>query len=137
MCMIYSVYPYTNIKSIPAEAEKIHLVRPIKLNKLRELLEKRSIKAVSLSESCWKRMSEKCRNMLEQMNINIIKDRRSGRALEHALEDIVKINEFRKDFQSLRKIQKLTGIPKSTVHYLLKYAKRDKIRKGNQTIYLE
>jgi len=135
--MIYSVYPYTNIKSIPAEAEKIHLVRPIKLNKLRELLEKRSIKAVSLSESCWKRMSEKCRNMLEQMNINIIKDRRSGRALEHALEDIVKINEFRKDFQSLRKIQKLTGIPKSTVHYLLKYAKRDKIRKGNQTIYLE
>ena len=135
--MKYSVYPFTELRSLPSETEKIHLVRPIKLNKLKELMEKRLIKEISLSDSCFKRLSEKARKLLQDKNINVVKDNRSGRALEIALEDIVKINEFRKDFQSLRKIQNLMGIPKSTIHYLEKYAKRDKIRKGNQTIYLE
>ena len=135
--MKYSIYPFTELRSIPSEAQKIHLVRPIKLNKLKDLLEKRIIKEISLSDSCFKRLSEKARKLLQDKNVNVVKDNRSGRAIEIAMEDIVKINEFRKDFQSLRKIQNLMGIPKSTIHYLEKYAKGDKIRKGNQTIYLE
>ena len=41
------------------------------------------------------------------------------------------------DYQSLREIERLTEIPKSTVHYLVKYAEREKIKKGNTTIYLK
>jgi len=135
--MKYSVYPDSEIKSIPLDAVKLHLVRPIGLRKLEKLLKKRKIKEISLSDSCNKRIGKKSRELLGKKRINLVKDNRSGRPLEIGLENVLKIAEFKKDYLSLRRIEELTGIPKSTVHYFLRHANRNKLRKGNQTIYLE
>jgi biotin operon repressor len=135
--MKYSFYPETEIKSIPVSAEKIHFVRPIKEKKVKELIKKRKIKEISLSESTLKRMKPKTIEEIEKKGIQIKRDSRKGRAIEMSFATILKIIELKKDYLSTRKIEKETGIPKSTVHYLLKYANRNKIKKKNQTIYLE
>ncbi|MBU2476890.1 hypothetical protein KKG83_05455 [Candidatus Micrarchaeota archaeon] len=135
--MKYSLYPETEIKKIPANAEKIHFVRPINKKKVEELLKKRKIKEISLSTSTLKRLKPKTIQLIEKKGIEIKKDKRTGRAIETDFDTILKIIELKKDYFSTRKIEKETGIPKSTVHYLLKYANRDKIKKKEQTIYLE
>jgi len=44
---------------------------------------------------------------------------------------------MRKDHQTLREIERVTGIPKSTVHYLQRYAQRAKIKNGKNIVYLK
>ncbi len=135
--MKYSVYPETKTRNIPVKAEKIHLVRPIKKEKIKEIIKKRKIKEISLSESTLKRLKPKTIQLIEKKGIQIKKDSRRGRAIETKFDTILKIIELKKDYQSIRKIEECTGIPKSTVHYLLRYADRNKIKKKQQTIYLE
>lgn len=135
--MKYSLYPDTEIRRIPANAEKIHFVRPIKEKKVLELIKKRKIKEISLSASTLKRSKPKTIKLIEKKGIKVMEDSRRGRAIETDFDTILKIIELKRDYLSTRKIQKQTGIPKSTVHYLLKYANRDKIKKKKQTIYLE
>jgi len=53
------------------------------------------------------------------------------------MDKMLQIIELRKDYQTVREIEKITNIPKSTVHYLLKYADRGKIRKGANVVYLK
>jgi len=135
--MKYSFYPETEIKNIPGNAEKIHFVRAIREKKVKELLKKRKIKEISLSESTLKRMKPKAMKLLGKKKVEIKKDSKRGRAIKTDFDSILKIIELKKDYLSTRKIEKETGVPKSTVYYLLKYANRDKIKKKNQTIYLE
>ena len=135
--MKYSLYPNTEIKNIPVKAEKIHFVRPIKEKKVIELLKKRKIKEISLSSSTLKRLKPKALKLIEGKGIQLKEDSRRGRAIETDFDTILKIIELKRDYLSTRKIGKKTGKPKSTVHYLLKYANRDKIKKKQQTIYLE
>lgn len=135
--MKYSFCPETEIKTIPVNAEKIHFTRPIKEAKLKELLNKRKIKEISLSESTLKRMKPKAVKLIEKKGITVKKESKRGRAIKAGFDSILKIIELKKDYLSTRKIEKQTGIPKSSVHYLLKYANRDKIKKKKQTIYLE
>ena len=52
------------------------------------------------------------------------------------LEKIKQVAEYHKDHLSFRKIEKLTGIPKSTIHYLIRYAERSKVKSGKQVVYL-
>lgn len=135
--MKYSFYPETEIRKIPSEAEKIHFIRPIKAEKVKELLSKRKIKEISFSSSTRKRMKPKAIKLIEKKGIQVKEESRRGRAIGTGFDSLLKIIELKKDYLSTRKIGKLTGIPKSTVYYLLKYAERDKIKKKNQTIYLE
>ena len=137
MNLKYSIYPSTSFSSVPKEVSKLHLVRPVSFKKLKKFLNNRSIEEISLSESTHKRLCRKSRKLLDAKNVQLIKDSRRGRAIELSFDTVLKINDYRKDYLSVRKIEELTGIPKSTIHYLLKYADRNKIRKGNQTIYLE
>ncbi|MFH1544473.1 MAG: hypothetical protein ABIE23_00055 [archaeon] len=135
--MKYSMNGSVSVSSIPLDAEKIHLPRPIKIKLLRELLEKRGIREISLSNSTMQRLSEKARKLIEEKGIVLVKDNSRGRALETDLEQILRINELRGDYKSIRAIERMTGIPKSTIHYLLNYAQRHKVRKKGKTIYLE
>ncbi len=135
--MRYSVYGKTNVRRLPKGVEKIHLVRPIKFTKLQYLAEKKGVKEFSLSASTLKRLGEKSRKYLKEKNVSVKVENRRGRALELGFEKILKISDLKKDYLSLRKIEELTGTPKSTVHYLFRYADRGKVRKGSQTIYIE
>lgn len=136
--MKYSVYPFTRIEKIPADTEAIHLVRPVKKELLEKALKKcRSLEKISLSGSCLKRIPKKTRKALSERRIELRIESSRGRAIEIPLEKIMQLTEMRKDYQSLRDIEETTGIPKSTVHYLEKYAKRGKVKKGSEVIHLK
>jgi hypothetical protein len=128
---------HTIISRIPKEINEIHLTRPIKKEKIEELLKNKQIKKISISDSCYKRLPRKTREKLINSEVELTTEKRRGRALDISLEKMLQIIELRKDYQSIRDIEKITNTPKSTVHYLLKYADRGKIKKGNAIIYLK
>jgi hypothetical protein len=127
----------TDVKRVPKDTEEIHLVRPIKKESLDFLLKNRPIKRVSLSSSCLKRLPKKAQKKIKERGIEIVMEKRRGRALDLTMDQMLEIIEMRKDYQSIREIEKVMDIPKSTVHYLLKYADRGKIKSGNNIMYLK
>jgi hypothetical protein len=135
--MKYSITEETNIDSIPKDTAEIHLVRPIKWDKLNSLITKCIIKTITLSTSCLKRLPSKTQKKLKEKGVSLAVEKRRGRAIDIPMDKMLQIIELRKDYQTVREIEKLTGIPKSTVHYLLKYADRGKIRKGANVVYLK
>lgn len=135
--MRYSIYPETNIATVPADIDSVHLVRPIKEKKLLLLINKCKLKEISLSKSCYKRLSGKVRRMIEKKGIVLRQEEKRGRALGIGLSKLKEIIEMHRDDLSYREIEERLSVPKSTAHYLIRYAERDKIKKGNGTIYLD
>jgi hypothetical protein len=135
--MKYSVTEETNVDSIPKDTAEIHLVRPIKWEKLNSLITKCPIRTITLSTSCLKRLPTKTQKKLKEKGVTLGVEKRRGRAIDIPMDKMLQIIELRKDYQTVREIEKITGIPKSTVHYLLKYADRGKIRKGANVVYLK
>jgi len=132
-----AITEFTEIDKVPKDTTEIHLVRPIKKEKLEALFNKCKITKISLSTSCLKRLPSKAQKKIKEKGIQLTIEKRRGRALDFPLEKMLQMIEMRKDYQSIREIEKVTGIPKSTVHYLLKYADRGKIKKGSTVIYLK
>ena len=52
--MKYAITEHTNIDSIPRDTTEIHLVRPIKWDKLNALLTRCPIRTITISNSCLK-----------------------------------------------------------------------------------
>ena len=127
----------TDVKKVPKETTEIHLVRPIKKEDLDFLLKNRPIKRISLSSSCMRRLPVKAQKKIKERGIELVMEKRRGRALDLTMEQMLEIIEMRKDYQSIREIEKVMDIPKSTVHYLLKYADRGKIKSGSNIMYLK
>lgn len=135
--MKYSITEFTDIDKIPKDTVEIHLVRPIKKDKLLALVTRCPIKTITLSTSCLKRLPIKTQKKLKEKGISLGIEKRRGRAIDIPMDKMLQIIELKKDFQTVREIEKITGIPKSTVHYLLKYADRGKIKKGQNVVYLK
>jgi hypothetical protein len=127
----------TDVRKIPKDTSEIHLVRPIKKENLDFLLINRPIRKISLSSSCIKRLPKKAQQKIRERGIELTIEKRRGRAIDIPLEMLMEIIELRKDYQSIRDIEKITDVPKSTIHYLLKYADRGKIKKGDNVMYLK
>ncbi len=133
-----SVGPETEIRSLPEGIESVHLVRPIGKKRAASLLRARpGIEKVTLSPSCLKRVSPSLKEFLEKKGIGIAVVNERGRAIAIPLEKMLKAIEMRKDFRPLREIEELTGIPKSTIHYLVRHSSKKKVKKGKNVIYLE
>ncbi len=136
--MIFSVFPRMTLKDVPKEATQLHFVRPIKKELLEKILKKcGGLKQITLSKSCLVRMPKKNIALLEKKGIAIGTEARAGRPISIPLEKMQQALEMRKDHQSLREVEKVTGISKSTVHYLEKYAQRTKIKNEKRVIYLK
>lgn len=135
--MKYSITESTDIEKIPRDTAEIHLVRPIKKDKLLALVARCPIRTITLSSSCLKRLPTKTQKKLKEKGISLAIEKRRGRAIDIPMDKMLQIIELRKDFQTVREIEKITNIPKSTVHYLLKYADRGKIKKGANVVYLK
>ncbi len=136
--MIFSVMPDTPLREIPKEAQQLHFVRPIKKEKVDAILKKCSgLEKVSMSKSSLARMPRKSIKALEKKGVEIEKVSRQGRPISVPLEKMRHALEMRQDFQSLREVERVTGISKSTVHYLEKYAQRAKVKNGKKVIYLK
>ena len=136
--MKYAVNSNTPIRKIPAETQEIHLVRPIKKEKLSQLLKQCSgLKTIYLSKSCASRLPKKTRKIIKEKEVELVREDSRGRAINMDLKKLLNIVEMVKDGRSLREIESVSGIPKSTVHYIVKYAERTKLRDGRQIIYLK
>ena len=136
--MIFSVLPEMGIGRVPKEAEHLHFVRPIPKKLLEGILKKcKALKSVSMSKSSLKRMPEKSMKKIKERRIRVEEVKRQGRPISMPLEKMQQALEMRKDYQSLREVERVTGISKSTVHYLERYAQRAKIKNGKNVIYLK
>ncbi len=135
--MQYAIREHTPISTLPKDLSEIHLVRPISAKKMAAVLVQcPNISYVGASSSVEKRLAPKTRDVLQKHRILVKRNHRPGRALNVDLEKIRLIADLRKDFLSMREIEAKTGVPKSTIHYLLKKAKRQKIHKGKNVIYV-
>jgi hypothetical protein len=135
--MLYAIRENTSVSTIPMEMEGIHLVRPISTKKLKAIFQRcANLREIGASPSVEKRLAPKAVALLKKKNVPIVRVHRAGRALKLDLGTIQKIVELKKDFLSVRKIGEMTHVPKSTVHYLLKKSKRQKVKKGKQVIYV-
>lgn len=134
--MKYSVMPDADVKKIPENAQELHLVRPVKKSLLEAIFRKCQIRKITISKSCAKRLGGKTRKFIRENNVELVEQQNRGRALSLGLEKIQQIVEYHKDHLSYRKIEELTGIPKSTIHYLVKYANRSKVKSGKQVVYI-
>ncbi len=136
--MLYAIRAHTPVSTIPADIERVHLVRPISTKKLKAILARcSSIQEIGASISVEKRLAPDATQLLKKKGIPVVRAHRAGRALHMDLETIKKIAELRKDHLSMREITKRTGVAKSTIHYLLKKAKRTKVKKGKHVIYVQ
>ncbi len=130
------IWPMTKMRDIPLDTMEAHLARPVSKKLLEELITKRPIHTVTFSKSTFVRLRDKTIEYLEKHRIKMFIHHNPGKPLQTPLEQILDVVERVKDHQSLRKIEKATGIPKSTVHYLVKYAKRTKAKKGHKSVHL-
>ncbi|MDO8625486.1 MAG: hypothetical protein Q7R47_05365 [Candidatus Diapherotrites archaeon] len=134
--MKISLWPDTTLRQIPLDTMELHLVRPTSRKKLAEIIDTRPVRTITLSKSTFVRLNDKTVEFLEKNGIKLFIHTAAGKPIQIPLEQIVDIVERVKDHQSLRKIEQITGIPKSTIHYLVTYAKRTKAKKGNRPVHL-
>jgi hypothetical protein len=136
--MYLAVRENTPISALAEGLTRIHLVRPVSYKKMAEILSRcPQIDRISSSPSVQRRLSPKTRELLKEKRIHLEQHHNAGRAVGIGLDKIRKVADLRKDFLSLRKISKETGIPKSTIHYLIKKAKRKKIKRGKHIFYTD
>ncbi len=138
MCMISSVLPETRLVEIPREAEQLHFVRAIRAKLVKGILGRcKKLERVSMSKSSLQRTPKKSLAMLREKGVKMETVSRQGRPISVPLKKMQQALELRKDYQSLREVERVTGISKSTVHYLEKYAQRAKLKNGKKVIYLK
>jgi len=135
--MIYPVDGKTAVSSIPKDAKQIHLVRAIGAKKLAQLLERcGSISRISVSRSASERIGPNSRKLIRERGVSLVGAEHRGRAIGLELGEMLKVIDMHRDDKTYREIEQLTGIPKSTVHYLVRYAERAKVKDGSRTVYL-
>jgi len=114
---------------------KIHLARPTKFSDAKKMLES-GVKEFRMPKSALERMPKKTLKLIKESGGHIIIENSPGRPINLGLETILGVVEMHRDNRTYREIEEITGIPKSTCHYLIKYAERQKIKKGKKIIYL-
>ena len=132
------IYSEREIGKVMADSEAIIFARPLKAKGLLKLLKRcRKLKTICLSKSCEKRLSDKVRKIISEKGISLHRESHRGRAIEIEMPLMKKIAEMRKDYRPLREIEKILGVPKSTIHYLERHSKKEKIKKGHTVYYLK
>lgn len=117
--------------SIPkGRYETYHLTRALPLREIKKI----PCKTISCSPSTFKRLSKKVKDFLKTNNYHIIIEKNKGKPLQINPKKILEIIKAHRLGKSYRKIEKEFKVPKSTCHYLVRYAKKTKIKKGNTVI---
>ncbi|HLC79382.1 MAG TPA: hypothetical protein VJG83_03035 [archaeon] len=114
---------------------KLHFVRAPTISQLQKAISQGSAK-VFMSRSSFGRLSAKARKILDNSALEIVLESVRGRPIEIGAQKLMEIIGLHKDDRTYREIEQITGVPKSTVHYLIKYAERQKIKNGDKMVYL-
>ncbi len=114
---------------------KVHFTRPPKAGELKTVF-RNGTTEIHMAQSAQKRLSGKAKKMINDAGAAVIIESSRGRPLELSPKQIAEIVEMHRDNRSFREIEKTTGVSKSTAHYLIKYAERQKLKVGKKIIYL-
>jgi len=107
-----------------------HLTRTLSLNEIKKI----KVKKISCSPSTFSRLSEKVKNYLSTNKYKIEITKNKGKPLQTKPKEILNIIKAYRSGKSYRKIEKEFKISKSSAHYLIKHAKKSKIKKGSTII---
>ena len=137
--MIKPVSDQTALNELDAGEKKIYLTRPISLKKMLGILKKcGKLSEVIMGNDTHKRLSNKVKQALLDQGVFVKIEKNAGRPISVSLPKLFQAIELRNERKSLREIQKELGIPKSTLHYLLMYAQRTKIKTADgKIVFLE
>ncbi|MEK6957674.1 MAG: hypothetical protein AABW99_01710 [archaeon] len=116
-------------------AESKHYARAPKISELKRDI-KGGVDELRMPKSAFERMSFSARAMVKEKNVNMLLESARGRPIGIPVQKMAEIIELHRDHRTFREIERITGIPKSTAHYLIAYAERQKIREGNKIVYL-
>ncbi|MBI4210387.1 MAG: hypothetical protein HY544_02680 [Candidatus Diapherotrites archaeon] len=114
---------------------KIHFSRPPRAAELERLVAGGSA-TFFMPRSCFSRLSSKARLILDKADAEVVIESVRGRAIELDMEKLMEVAELHRDHRTFRQIEEITGIPKSTAHYLVKYAQRQKLKGAGKVVYL-
>lgn len=136
--MKVSVRCAADVRKVPKDAEEVHFTRPIPIDAIVKLIKKcEKLKGITMSKNSYSRLSKKAKKLLESKGISVAIVSERGNALRVPLLKIKTAIEMRRDHRPLREIEQVTGIPKSTIHYLEKYSKRKKVKSRGLVVYLK
>ncbi len=132
-----SLSDFKNIRNINPDCDSLHLTRAFSKKHLEKILDRcKRLKQISVSKSTKKRLSKDVKQLLSKKNVYLCVKKEQGRALEINVSKLNKIIGMYKD-HSYRELEEKLKVPKSTIHYLIKYSKRKKIKEGKKIIYLK
>jgi len=128
---------FKKINNININCEELHITRVFSKKSLAKILARcRRLKTITISTSTNERISKALKEYIKKKGIIILIRKEQGRPIDIKIEKLHKILQQYKD-HSYRDLEKKLGIPKSKIHYLIKYSKRKKIKDGNKIIYLK
>jgi ribosomal protein L22 len=112
--------------------DEVHLVRPVTIKEFKKIFMKK--KALYMPESTYERLAKTTKNLISKKKIKIVFEKIPGRPIDKSPDHLHRAISLYKSGISLRNIEKKTALPKSSVHYLVKKAKRKKV-KNKSNIY--
>jgi predicted DNA-binding protein (UPF0251 family) len=125
------------IKYISKNCEELHLTKPFSKNDSLKIIKRcTKLKLITYSKSTKERLSAETLKIIKYNKIRTFTKKEQGRPINIDIEKLKKIIKMYKDY-SYRELAKKLNVPKSTIHYLIKYSKRKKIKEGNKIIYLK
>jgi len=137
--MIKGIYHNTPLSELSNKTEKLYLIRPVALKKIKSIKRKcPKLKELLMSQDSYNRLSKKVKNCLVEKEIFIKIEGMRGRAIEVSPRKLFEAIDLYNERMPLRKIGEKLGIPKSTLHYLLRYAQRTKLKdEHGKIVFLE
>lgn len=117
-------------KADAGKYKSYHLTRPLRLREIKKL----HCKKISCPPSSFGRLSNRVKKYLNEKKVEVSVKKHKGKPLQTNPKLILQIISLYKMGLSYRKIEKETKVPKSTVHYLIKKAKRTKVKRGKTIV---
>ena len=115
--------------------DTIHLSRPLPVKNIEIIIEMK--KKLSMSQSTYKRLSKKAKLFLKEKKVKFEFFKKPGRPINLNAEKVLKIIEYYHAGFPLRKIEEKLNVPKSTIHYMIKHSKRNRIKYNDKTVFID
>lgn|GEM_PF-467701 len=127
----------SKINSIDKDCEELHITKAFSTKDFKKILTYcRRLKLITMSSSTKDRLCEKTKEFLGSKKVRLAIKKDQGRAIEIPAAKLNKILNMYRDY-SYRELEEKLGVPKSTIHYLIKKAKKKKIKDSGKIIYLK
>lgn len=128
---------HKKIGKINNSCQELHVTQSFSFKTAEKIYTKcNKLTTITVSKSTRDRISPKTKKYLKSKKISLVTKKEQGRPIDIPINKLNKILEMHKDY-SYRDLEEKLGVPKSTIHYLIKKSKKKKLKNGNKIIYLK